>query len=189
MSRRKTKGFTLIELLVVFFILGIILSGLLVSLNVGELSFPLSSAKSDLQAKARLAMKWITKDVRQTTTWDIANNNPTTSYIKFRQVTGLNTTSGDYLLSDDYIEYIYDSNSNRITRNSVDGGGVATRTLAIGNIIEAPFYTRYDTVEEMDEGDLQTNGKLIVVIKGQKQIRGSLNVSSTLTAEVKIRNE
>jgi len=187
----KKKGVTLFEALVVVFILSLVLSGVLMGLKTGEFFFPLSAAKIDLHAKVRNLMNWITKDARQAPVWSIANNGPTDSYIKFQQVQGLDTTTGQYVLSSDYIEYTYDSTLNKIVRNVIDPAGIATKTWEAGDITQPPFYTRDSGGAEvaLNKDDLNSSGKLIILLNGQKQVRGALNVPYSLRMEVKIRNE
>jgi len=58
-------------------------------------------------------------------------------------------------------------------------------------IIQTPFYTRdtSNNIVALTSGNLLTSRKLVIVIVGQKQVRGALNASFTITEEVKIRNE
>lgn len=189
---RAKKGFTLVEIIVTAFILSIVFAGLFITLNTTEFSHSVSSAKVDLQAEVRRVIDWIIKDVRQTVSYEVASNGPSDTHIKFKRVQGLNTVTGDLILSSDYIEYEYDSLSQKITRRVIDGAtGDILQSWDFNNIIEAPFYTRDDlnNIVPLNDDDFTNYGnKFIVTIMGQKQVRGSLNINFTLTEEVKIRN-
>ncbi|MCQ9206074.1 MAG: hypothetical protein NG737_07170 [Omnitrophica bacterium] len=196
--RLKTKSFTLVETLITSFLLIMLISSLVMSLSLNRLAFPLNSADIDLKAKVRIVMSRIARDVRQSVSWDIAadSNNPSPYHIKFRQVEGINTTDGSYLLSSYHIEYSYDNTNNTITRNIIEGGG-PTQTVTYDEIVDVPFYTEdfggnITLLNEDDvgsAGDLQTSGKLIIQIKGQKQIPGAFSIFHNMTMGVKVRNE
>lgn len=98
-SRNKIRGFTLVETLFVVFILSVIIGLFFYAVSVVQLNFNVSSERNNLQSEVRRIIGWIIKDVRQTVSWDIANNNPAPGYIKFRQVTGWDTTNNVFLLS------------------------------------------------------------------------------------------
>jgi hypothetical protein len=170
--------------------------GLFLAWNMGEFSSSVSSTKVDLQAEVRRTMDWITKDVRQSVSWEIAdavNNNPSDTHIKFRQVQGWNTTSDTYLLNGNYTEYTYNAGSNTITRRVSDASNNTLQTWNFNNIMQAPFYTRDSGSNTVPltghSSDLLTSRRLIIVIAGQKQVRGSTNTTYALTEEVKVRNE
>ncbi|MFH1504290.1 MAG: prepilin-type N-terminal cleavage/methylation domain-containing protein [Candidatus Omnitrophota bacterium] len=188
---KKKAAVTLVEMMVGVFILSVLIAGALASMKVGEFFLPLSSTKVDLQAKARGIIDWIKKDIRQAANWSIANNSPSSSYIKFQQVTGLDTGTGLYLLTADFTEYIYDSVTGKITRNTVDAGGNAVKNWEAGNITQPPFYTRDSSGNEVDlnKDDLNNCQKIIIRINAQKQVRGALSIPYALMTEVKIRNE
>lgn len=190
-SRAKQSGFTLIEVLITVFIAVVIIAGLFTSLSAGQVSFPLSAVKVDLQSRVRLIEEWMVKDARQTVSWDIANNSPSPNHIKFRRVSGVNITTGDYVLGNNYTEYNYDDSAAKITRNIIDSGGSTVKTWEFTDIVDSPFYTVdfTDTIVPLNEDDLRNSGTLIITIKGQRNVRGSLNVGYNLSTEVKIRNE
>lgn len=181
------SAFTLVELLIVIFILGIIMSGLFLTFNIGQFSFPVSSAKLELQSEARNTMNWIMKDLRQAISYNIANNNATTSYLKMN-LWQWNTTANQWDISNttNYVEYFYNSSSQNLTRRYTDASGNVS-ALNFTNIKEAPFYTNY-TAKELNTNNLLVNRKLIVVISIEKALRGTLIVPFTLISEVKIRN-
>ena len=189
--RNNRNGFSLIEVLIVVFILSVIIAGLILALNIGQFSNTVTSAKLDLDASVRQLLPWILKDVRQAVKWEIASdaNQPSTTHIKFKQVQGWDSAVEAWVWSDDSIEYEYDPALKKITRRLIDKNGNIIQTREFKDIIEAPFYTRYDdTVKEFKKEDLQTNGLLIIVISVQKQAGGSLSIPFTLKAEAKIRN-
>jgi len=178
-------------MMVVAFILSVVLAGALASLNAGQFFFPLSSAKIDLQAKARGIVSRIVKDTRQAANWSIANNSPSSSYIKFQQVIGLDTGTGLYLLTDDFTEYIYDSITGKITCNTVSADAASVKNWETDNITQPPFYTKDLNGNEVDlnKDDLNNSQELIIKINIQEQVKGALNITYVLRAEVKIRNE
>lgn len=167
--------------------MGAILAALFYSLTSSEFLSVVSSAKTDLQAEVRQAIDWIAKDVRQTNLIQINTNNPSGSHIKFKKVTGIDNSTGNYALSDNYIEYDYDAVSGDLVRNEVDDGGTILQSWVFHNITQAPFYSSQGVV--LAPGDILNSKKLVVVIAGQGQVRSSLTLNFSLTGEVKIRNE
>ncbi len=187
---RRTKSLTLVETLLAVSIFMVVLMGFMASLSLGEVFFPLNSANVDMRSNVRVAINWIVKDARQAVNWDIANNNPGSSHLKFRRVNGLNIDTGEYLLDEDYIEYNYDASSFKIVRNLVNSEGNIIRSWEFNNINQAPFYTQHnEEVQEFNENSFRDNGKLIVIISGQKEIRGEMNADFSLRSDVKVRNE
>ncbi len=173
-------------MLVTTFLLLTVISTLFLTLTKGELFNDITSQKVDLQAKVRRILDWVVKDVRQTNLIQINTNSPSADYIKFKPVTGINGT-GDYTLSTNYIEYSYDAASDTLTRNEVDDGGTVLNSWFFDNITQSPFYS--DAGVPLAAGAILTSKKLVIVISGQDQVRGSLPLTVSLTAEVKIRNE
>jgi type II secretory pathway pseudopilin PulG len=166
------KSFTIIEILITTFVLTVIMAGLFLVLDMAEFSQSATSAKLELRAELRRAMDWIIKDVRQTSAYQIANNAPTSSHIKFKVCLGHNGTS--LIWSDNYIEYTYDSTLKRITRTESASG--------------RSWYFNYIITEPFDVSGVSTNSKLIVTISGERQRQGLPDITSTLTAQVKLRN-
>jgi len=184
MFHLKQRGFTLIEVLVVGSILSIIMAALFFSLTTGEFSISVASAKADLQAKVRLIMNWIVKDVRQTSLVEInaTANAPSENHIKFRQVTGVNDT-GSYTYNSNYTEYTYNETFGNLTRNEVNETGTVLCSLVFSNITQSPFYTAPGVPL-----NILNNRKLVIVINGTNQVTNSLTLNFNLTEEVNIRN-
>jgi len=189
--RRKIKAFTLVEVLFVTLISSFIVAGLIYAMNAGSFSYKVSTAKVNLQSEVRRAIDWIVKDTRQAVSWDIANNNPTHSYLKFRQVTGWDTVNNTFLLSDYYIEYTYNSINNTIVRMKRDLSDNILGTWVLNNVFAPPFFTR-DTsgnVVALDnKNDLLTSKQLVITVSGQSQVTNSETITYSLTQEVEIRN-
>lgn len=162
------------------------------ALKASELSFPLDVAKINLQSNVRAVMRWIAKDTRQAVSWDIANNAPSPTYIKFRQVEGTNTTDGSYLWSSYHIEYSYDGGSDSITRSIIEGG-VTTSSITFSDIWDVPFYTVKpgNIPVPLDASNLTTSRKLIIQLNGHRQVPGPAvrDIFYNMTLGVKIRNE
>jgi len=173
--------------MVVAFLLVILIFALLTTLNTGELSNSISSAKADLQSQARRVMDWIIKDTRQTSLIQINNNNPAGNHIKFKQVTGINNATGDYTLSTDFIEYNYDSDLEQLTRSVVQDDGTVLRSWVFSNITESPFYSTAGVALAADA--ILTSHKLVAVIAEEKVVNVNLTLSFSLTEEIRIRNE
>jgi type II secretory pathway pseudopilin PulG len=184
-SPSRVRGFSLIELILVAGILSFIAGVFFFSMSSGQFTYTLSSARADLQSEVRRAIGWIVKDVRQTVSWDMSNNDPSPSYIKFRQVTGWDYVNNTFSLSDIYIEYIYSSLSHTITRRTSDGV-----EWTINYVFEEPFYTidSLGGVVPLNKDDLLTSKQLIVTISGQIHVIGAENTTYSLTEEVQIRN-
>jgi hypothetical protein len=179
-----------VETLWVTLILGLITGIFFYATNVTQLSFNLSSARGSLQSEVRRSIGWITKDVRQAVSWDIANNNPTPSYIKFRQVTGWDTANNTFLLSNYYIEYTYNAVNNTIVRRTSTLANNTIGLWTLNDVIQVPFSTRNSlgTIVPLNNSDLLTSKQLIITISGQSQVSGGQNTTYSLTEEVQIRN-
>ena len=169
-------------------IMGVLCSGLFLTLTVGDFSSSVSQAKADLQAKVRLIMDAIIRDVRQTSRSQINDitNAPGANHIKFKVVSGTNEADGNLTFSTDYIEYTYDPNLLQLTRSSVDGAG-APRIRVFHDITDTTFFSEEGVPFVVGAN----SGKLIVNITAQSQAREARNLllSYSLTEEVKIRNE
>ncbi|MCX5701913.1 MAG: prepilin-type N-terminal cleavage/methylation domain-containing protein [Candidatus Omnitrophica bacterium] len=192
LSRKNKKSLTLIEIMVVVFIMGIIFMALFLSLTTAEFSSSVSSAKTDLQAKLRLVMDLIIRDVRQTSSSegriDFSNPPPSESYIKFVKVTGVdNVTPQIYTLTSDYIEYNYTAALNQLSRNEVNDSGSIIKSWNFTNLTQVSFYTAPGV--PLAQGEIAESRKLLVNITGQTQVRNSLVINQTLSEEVKIRND
>lgn len=190
--RNNKKGLTLIEIMVVAFIMGIISMALLLSLTAVGFSISVGSAKTDLQAKLRLAMDLIVRDVRQTSSTkgkiDLSNPPPSESYIKFVKVSGVdNVNPQNYTLTSDYIEYNYTAALKQLRRNEVNATGSIIKSWNLTNLTQVSFYT--DPGVPLAQGNITESRKLLVNITGQTQLRNSLVINQTLTEEVKIRND
>lgn len=188
--RNKTSGFTVVEWLIVVFVTSIILGIIFYAMAVGQSSYALSSSRANLQSEVRRTIGWIIKDTHQAVSWEIANNNPTPSYIKFRQVTGWDTTNSTFLLSNYYIEYTYNSVNNTITRRTSDLSNNTIGTWILNDVIAPPFFTinSSGSVVLLNKNDLLTSKQLIITISGQSQVSVTQNTTYTLTEEVQIRN-
>ncbi len=139
-------------------------------------------------------MDWIVSDVRQTVNWSIGSNanNPLSTHIKFKKVIGYSTAGSGSALFGDFVEYTYDPSTNTITREDLG----ANKSWIFRNIMQAPFYTRLpdgsivviDPVSVGNDSPVFTTGNLVVVIRGEKEVGGAIDIIYTLTEEVKIRN-
>jgi prepilin-type N-terminal cleavage/methylation domain-containing protein len=188
--RNRINGFTIIEVLFVCAILAIIMAIFLYTMSAGQVSFSANSAKAELQAEVRRSIDWIIKDVHQSVSWEIANNNPTSSYIKFRQVTGWDTVNNTFLLSDYYIEYNYDATAKTITRRTSDLNNSTIGSWTLNYVTASPFFTINSSgaIVGLNKSDLLTSKKLIITVSGLKQVLGAQNTTYSLTEEVMIRN-
>jgi hypothetical protein len=169
----------------------VLFAALFYTLNTGEIANTLSLEKINLQANLRHVIDWIIKDVRQTNLIEINSNNPSISHIKFRQVTGIDNTSGNYTVASNYIEYNYTNATFNLTRNEISATNTTLRSWAFSNITQAPFYTAPGVPLVSTPGaagNILIAKKLLLVIAGQRQARGTA-LNLTLTEEVKVRNE
>jgi type II secretory pathway pseudopilin PulG len=185
-SRVKNKAYTLIESLIVGALLVVIIGAMLFFLTTSEMSNSVNSAKLDLESKVRTAINWIIKDTRETSLIQINNNDPGVNHIKFKKVTGIDLITGNYTLSDNYIEYVYDQSTCTLTRNQIHDNTVLKSWVFTG-ITQLPFYV--DPGVPLEPGNILTAKKLLVLISGQSIVKNSLALNFTLTEEVKIRNE
>jgi prepilin-type N-terminal cleavage/methylation domain-containing protein len=187
------RGFTLVEILVVGFILSVVTTALFLTLSTGEFSSSLSSAKADLQAKVRLIMDMMVRDVRQTHFNEINQNDPRVNHIKFRKVSGIKDSgpnAGDLNFSPNpYIEYSYNPNTLQLTRSIVDGTtGVVLRSQVFGDITNIRFCSKVN--EDLGPNTIipADSRKLIITIAARRQVK-RLTLNLSLSEEVKIRNE
>ncbi|MFH0762369.1 MAG: prepilin-type N-terminal cleavage/methylation domain-containing protein [Candidatus Omnitrophota bacterium] len=193
-SLNRSCGFALIEILVAAFLLSVILAALLLTLNIGHLTGSVGLVKLDLQANVRQAVDLISRDVRQTFGYEIADeeNTPSPTHIKFRQVQGWDTVLDLPVFSSNYVDYNYDVSLGRITRTIVDGSGEVLETRQFNNIAVAPFYAVDFATGEilpLSANVLLTSSRLVALITGQARTRGSQVLNFSLTQEIKIRNE
>lgn len=179
------------ELFLALAMLGVVCAGIFVALQVGNFSVTLSSARVDLQGLVRQVLDVATRDVRQSVSWEIANNNPSAVHMKFRQVQGWNPATGALALGANYIEYTYDAASSRLARAVIDGSGAVVDTMQFANITQAPFYTvdSSGAVVPLNQADLLTSRKVVVTIAARATTRGGTVINQSLTGEAKVRNE
>lgn len=159
-------------------------------LNSGQNVNDLSSAKVSTQAHARRVSDWIAKDLRQAVTWDLANNSPSATHLKFRPVLGWDIAGNTYDLDVNYIEYNYNAASDTLTRNSLNAAGTVLNSWAFTDIVAQPFFTRNGagTLIALDN-TVGTSKKVITLISVNKVSAKGVTVSASLTTETKIRNE
>ncbi|MFC1674365.1 type II secretion system protein J [Candidatus Omnitrophota bacterium] len=189
------RGFSLTEVLVAALLTGVIVSALLMVLTSAQLSDTIGSARVDLHAETRSVVDMVARDVRRAISWDIVNNlpdplpDPPEDAAKLRfNLWALDIDTHQIVLTDQWIEYDYDSNLKRLTRIIVDQGGNILESRDFNDITEAPFYTTYTpSLKKLDGGDLNSDEKLIIVISKEKVARGR-TLTHTLILEVKIRN-
>jgi len=161
-------------------------------------------ATVDLQAFSRAVLNMIADDVRQTSSYDIANNNPTATHIKFRKVLGVDTLTGGYNYAVNYTQYDYLLIDKKITRSTVDAGGniidtltfgVSAAGIAIDNFSFATVDASGNTVAfsedvQANKQNLLANKKLLATIQVTERIsNSSIDVTLSSDREVKIRND
>ncbi len=179
-------------MLVSVLILVAIVSALAIVFAIGENTKSTSAAKVDLQAHVRQVIDVLARDVRQTISWDIGNNNPSPTHIKFRPVQEWNSTTDTLVLGNNYIEYTYNATSGTITRALLDASNNTIEQREFHNITVDPFYTidlTNSTVVPLNEGDLLNSRRMVLTVTGQSQLRGGRTLTHTLSEEVKVRNE
>lgn len=186
------KAFTLIELLIGIGLLCLILASLFMALNAADISSAVGLSKVDLQARVRQSLDSIIKDVRSAVSWEMANNNPSDTYIKFRQVQGWDAGNSTFFLSANYIEYSYDNAADRITRRVIDNANNVLEVKYLNNVLKEPFYTvnlAGNAIVPLNQADLLNSRRLVIEIASSSPIRGALKHDFSLRQEVKIRNE
>lgn len=171
MPTKLAAGWTLSELLVVTAILGVITAAIASMVSMSQLSTPISAAKVMAAHQARNVMDWISKDVRQTSGYQISNNAATSDYIKFQLCAGHNGT--DLQWDSDFIEYTYDAVNDTLSRN--DTG--ASQSWQFYDIIASPF-----DVSRVSQNILG------VTVAVEKAARGAIKAGYNLTMELKLRN-
>ena len=187
--RNKPRGFSLVEVLLVVAILSVIIGICLYAMNATQISFNSTLASKNLQSEVRRTIGWIVKDARQAVSWDIANNNPTPDYIKFRQVTGWDTVNHTFLLGNQYIEYTYNAIDHQIIRRTSDLSDNTIGVWTLDNVTASPFSTidSLGGIVSLNNGDLLTSKQLVITISGQSSLP-SFQDGYSLTEEVQIRN-
>lgn len=188
--RNKIKGFSLVEVLLVVAILSIIIGISLYAMNAAQVSFNLTLAQRNLQSEVRRTIGWIVKDARQAVSWDIANNNPTPDYIKFRQVTGWDTVNNTFSLSSHYTEYTYNAVNHQISRRTSDLSDSTIGVWILNNVFTSPFFTIDSSggIVPLNNDDLLTSKQLVITISGQSSVPNLEDTTYSLTERVQIRN-
>jgi len=186
----KKRAFTIIEVLLVSLIGALIVGALFFILYTGTNINDISSAKVIAQSQARRASDWVNKDLHQAVVWDLANNAPSPTHIKFRPVLGWNIAGDTYQLDTNYIEYNYDVNSRKLTRNLLNGAGAVLNSWEFGDVMTQPFFTRdsFGNLIGLDNS-VGTSKKIITVISVNKVSGKGVSLTVSLTTETKIRNE
>lgn len=186
----KRRGFTLVEVLLSALIGSGLVGCLFYVLNSGNIINDLSSAKVLSQSEARRASDWVTRDLRQAQLGNLAPFASHTS-IRFNPVLGVNTSDGTYIL--DYgvfIEFIYDESAHTFTRNLLDGAGGVSQSWVFDDVVEHPFFTRDGSGNLIDlDNSVLTTKNVVSVITVTKTSGKGVVVTTSLTAETKIRNE
>jgi type II secretory pathway pseudopilin PulG len=184
------RAFTIIEVLISA-IIGAFMVTALFYIFIGGLNVnDLSSAKVAAQSQARRVSDWVSRDLRQAVVWDLANNSPSATHIKFRPVSGWDIAGDTYQLDANYIEYNYDANADTLTRNLVDAAGVTLKSWVFNDIVAPPFFTRDGSGNLIDlDSSVGTSKKVVALISVNKVSDKGVNLPVSLTAETKIRNE
>ena len=186
----KRRGFTVIEVLMSALIGSGLVGILFYVLNSGSIINDLSSAKVFSQSEARRVSDWITRDLHQAVVWDLANNNPSPVHIKFRPVLGWDIAGNSYQLNTNYIEYVYDASADTLTRRILNGAGVVLNSWVIDNVVAQPFFTRDGSGSLIDlDSSIGTSKKVVSIITVTKISGKGVAVTTSLTAETRIRNE
>lgn len=159
-------------------------------LNSGNIINDLSSAKVFSQSEARRVSDWVARDLHQAVVWDLANNNPSPTHIKFRPVLGWDIAGNSYQLGADYIEYVYDVNAHTLTRQILSGAGGVLKSWVINDVVVQPFFTRDSSGNLIDlDNSIGTSKKVVSVITVTKISGRGVAMTASLTAETRIRNE
>ncbi|MDP2043598.1 MAG: prepilin-type N-terminal cleavage/methylation domain-containing protein [Candidatus Omnitrophota bacterium] len=184
------RAFTIIEVLISA-IIGAFMVTALFYIFIGGLNVnDLSSTKVAVQSQARRVSDWVSRDLRQAVVWDLANNNPSATHIKFRPVSGWDIAGDTYQLDANYIEYNYDASADTLTRNLVDGAGTILKSWEFNNIVAQPFFTRDGSGNLIDlDNSVGTSKKVVTLISVNKISEKGVNLTASLTTETKIRNE
>ena len=159
-------------------------------LNSGYNVNDLSSAKVAAQSQARMVSDWVSRDLRQTVVWELANNSPSATHMKFRPVLGWDIAGDTYQLDANYIEYSYDGVADTLTRDSIDGAGTVLNSRVFNSIVTQPFFTRNDAGDLIPlDNSVGTSKKVVTLISVNKVSDKGVNSIISLTLETKIRNE
>ena len=174
-------------------IMTIILAALVMTLRVGDIASGIGTAKVDIQSDVKTIVDWITRDVRQTKIEKLCLNSPTTDHMKF-PLWDWNNTSLEQTMTDQYVEYEYDSGTQTLTRRFIEGGAVSYEQN-FTDITMSPFYTSYtdetsNNFDNSSSGTLCSNATrtLIIAIKKEKAVRNT-PLNFTMIEQVRIRNE
>ena len=187
-SQNNRRAFTIVEVLLAAAIGASITGVLFYALTGGQNVNDLSSAKVAAQSQARMVIDWVSRDLRQTVVWELANNSPSATHIKFRPVLGWDISGNTYQLGANYIEYNYNAITKTLTRN------VGAQSWVYNDIIAQPFSTR-DSLGNLIplDNSVGTSKKVVILIEVKKVFNKDTpkEVDSTvsLTEEIKIRNE
>ncbi len=185
------KSFTLIEAMVSASILLIVLAGVFLLFNFGQTQSPISLDQTAVKAKTRIIINRLVYDLRHAVTWDIANNNPSCSYLKFRKLKGIDTADGSYYFSSNYIEYSYDKEANLLQRLELDEDENILGEVIFENVTEDVFYIfcSQEGLVCLNAGDLLSESFIIVNIKIEKPKRMGHAIEASSTQRITMRND
>ena len=185
--KHKNTGFTLVEVIASAFILMIIFAALFSTLNIGVFSDTVGGAKLEAEQEARMALDWMTKDLRQTsrnklTVTDTDGNNTTFAGLmgnntvfaqpRFYLCTGYNTANSTINWTANETTYDFDVVNKTLIR--IDSGtGQVLQFNGISNL----------TFTKTDLNSININ------ITAQKVARGNATGVVNLIGEIKLRNE
>mgnify|MGYP001768326132 CR=1 FL=1 len=182
------NGFTLPEILIASFLMIVIMGALVMTLRVGDLSMSVGTERVDVEADVKLLMSWMVKDIRQAKIQELHGNDPATDHIMYNLWEWNNNTLTQEN-TNEFIEYSYDAASEALTRRHIVDG-VIENEVSFTDIKMPPFYTTYtdESVNGFDPAVLLGTRRLIIAVKKQREIRGSV-VNFTMVEEIRIRNE
>ncbi len=180
----KNKGFSLVEILVVTFILVIVITALLITLNTGDLTNKIGSARLEVQQEVRRAMDWMVRDLRQTNRVKLEVLDQLGTRKQFNLLANGETFSEPlFNICTDYIDLSVQWSANQIG-------------YAFDNINKTITRTDYGTTQvwQFNNIDSLTFKKislnlLRITVSGKKTARGSIEPTFALEEEVKLRNE
>jgi type II secretory pathway pseudopilin PulG len=197
-------SFTLIEALITAAILSVLGVSFFMSITKKDSFYERNMATINLQAFSRSVLNMIANDVRQTSSYDIANNNPTATHIKFRKVLGVNTLTGGYNYDANYTQYDYVSADKKITRSIVDAGGniidtltfgvnaagIAINTFSFATVDASGNTVTFGEDTQANKQSLLANKKLLAAMQVTERIsNSSVDITLSLDREIKIRND
>lgn len=162
------RAFTLIEALISIFVLSVILSGIYMFLNLGDMTYNTDMGLLDLHQQARQAMYWIVSELREATQIeDISSDG--------RSITFDTVTAGG-------VQYYHNTTDNQVIREYP----VGTERILCNYIASLSFCCWHEDTSTCNTTCSDSN-LVKIQLNANKSVKGR-TLSFSLNEQVRLRN-